>query len=117
MHSRHVHTAIAVLALFFCVPSTVSAKSNPVWEWVGDHFPPPYISGAVPMRTIYLASASRVILILGLSSTSKVEDLWTTRLGTAYCHRTTFSLIVVALFAMQNSSHLIATVNVALTVM
>ena len=33
-------------------------------------------------------SASRVKLILGLSSTSKVEDLWTTRLGTAYCHRT-----------------------------
>ena len=26
-------------------------------------------------------SASRVKLILGLSSTSKVEDLWTTRLG------------------------------------
>ena len=46
-------------------------------------------------------------LILGLSSTSKVEDLWTTRLGTAYCHRTPFSLIVVALCAMQNSSHLI----------
>src|SRR4029434_1623799 len=51
-------------------------------------------------------SASRVKLILGLSSTSKVEDLWTTRRGTAYCHRTPFSLIVVALSAMQNSSHL-----------
>jgi hypothetical protein len=45
-------------------------------------------------------SASRVKLILGLSSTSKVEDLWATRLGTAYYHRTPFSLIVVALFAM-----------------
>ena len=53
-------------------------------------------------------SASRVKLILGLSSTSKVEDLWTTRLGKAYCHRTPFSLIVVALFAMQNSSHLVS---------
>ena len=51
-------------------------------------------------------SASRVKLILGLSSTSKVEDLWTTRLGTAYCQQTTFSLIVVTLCAMQNSSHL-----------
>jgi hypothetical protein len=55
-------------------------------------------------------SASRVKLILGLSSTSKVEDLWTTRLGTAYCQQTTFSLIVVALCAMQNSSHLLTTV-------
>ena len=55
-------------------------------------------------------SASRVKLILGLSSTSKVEDLWTTRLGTAYCQQTTFSLIVVALCAMQNSSHLVTTV-------
>ena len=35
-------------------------------------------------------SASRVKLILGLSSTSKVEDLWTTRLGTAYCQRSVF---------------------------
>jgi hypothetical protein len=42
-------------------------------------------------------SASRVKLIHGLSSTSKVEDLWTTRLGTAYCHQTPFSLVVVAL--------------------
>jgi hypothetical protein len=56
-------------------------------------------------------SASRVKLILGLSSTSKVEDLWTTRLGTAYCQRIPFSLIVVALFAMQNSSHLVSTVT------
>jgi hypothetical protein len=53
-------------------------------------------------------SASRAKLILGLSSTSKVEDLWTTRLATAYCPRTPFSLIVVALSAMQNSSHLIS---------
>ena len=53
-------------------------------------------------------SASRVKLILGLSSTSKVEDLWITRLGTAYCHQTPFSLIVVPLSAMQNSSHLIS---------
>ena len=53
-------------------------------------------------------SASRVKLILGLSSTSKVEDLWTTRLGTAYCQQTTFSLIVVALCAIQNSSPLIS---------
>jgi hypothetical protein len=30
-------------------------------------------------------SASRVKLIRGLSSTSTVENLWTTRLGTAYC--------------------------------
>lgn len=57
-------------------------------------------------------SASRVKLILGLSSTSKVEDLWITRLGTAYYHRTPFSSIVVALSAMQNSSHLFATVRV-----
>ena len=57
-------------------------------------------------------SASRVKLILGLSSTSKVEDLWTTRLGTAYCQQTTFSLIVVTLCAMQNSSHLISEVIV-----
>jgi hypothetical protein len=56
-------------------------------------------------------SASRAKLILGLSSTSKVEDLWTTRLATAYCPRTPFSLIVVALSAMQNSSHLITTIN------
>ena len=53
-------------------------------------------------------SASRVKLILGLSSTSKVEDLWTTRLGTAYRQRIPFSWIVVALGAMQNSSHLIS---------
>jgi hypothetical protein len=52
-------------------------------------------------------SASRVKLILGLSSASKVEDLWTTRLATAYCQQIPFSLIVVALCAMQNSSHLI----------
>ena len=52
-------------------------------------------------------SASRVKLILGLASASKVEDLWTTRLGTAYCDGTPFSLIVVALCAMQNSSHLV----------
>jgi len=52
-------------------------------------------------------SASRIKLILGLSSTSKVEDLWTTRLGTAYCHGTPFSLIAVTLYAMQNSSHLV----------
>ncbi len=45
----------------------------------------------------------------GLSSTSKVENLWTTRLGTAYCQRLPFSLIVVALCAVQNSSHLLAT--------
>jgi hypothetical protein len=45
-------------------------------------------------------SASRVKLILGLSSTSKVEDLWTTRLGSAYCQCFPFSLIVVALGAM-----------------
>jgi hypothetical protein len=51
-------------------------------------------------------SASRVKLILGLSSASKVEDLWTTRLGTAYCRCFPFSSIVVALGAMQNSSHL-----------
>ena len=56
-------------------------------------------------------SASRVKLILGLSSTSKVEDLWTTRLGTAYRQRIPFSLIVVALFAMQNSSHLVSSVD------
>jgi hypothetical protein len=35
-------------------------------------------------------SASRAKLILGLSSTSKVEDLWTTRLGTAYCNASRF---------------------------
>ena len=45
-------------------------------------------------------SASRVKLIRGLGSTSKAEDLWTARLGTAYCHGTPFSLIVVALSAM-----------------
>ena len=56
-------------------------------------------------------SASRVKLILGLSSTSKVEDLWTTRLGTAYRQRIPFSWIVVALGAMQNSSHLISSVE------
>lgn len=56
-------------------------------------------------------SASRVKLILGLSSTSKVEDLWITRLGTAYCHQTPFSLIVVPLSAMQNSSHLVTSVT------
>jgi hypothetical protein len=56
-------------------------------------------------------SASRVKLILGLSSTSKVEDLWTTRLGIAYCQQTTFSLIVVALCAMQNSSHLVSQID------
>jgi len=38
VHSRHVHSAIAVLLLFFCVPSTISAQSNADWEWVGDHF-------------------------------------------------------------------------------
>ena len=38
-----------------------------------------------------------------LSSTSKAEDLWTTRLGTTYCHGTPFSLIIVALCAVQNS--------------
>ena len=56
-------------------------------------------------------SASRVKLILGLSSTSKVEDLWITRLGTAYCHQTPFSLIVVPLSAMQNSSHLVSQID------
>ena len=56
-------------------------------------------------------SASRVKLIHGLSSACKVEDLWTTRLATAYCHRTPFSLIVVALSAMQNSSHLISSIR------
>jgi hypothetical protein len=67
-------------------------------------------SRALPSRGGYsplCQSASRAKLILGLSSTSKVEDLWTTRLATAYCPRTPFSLIVVALSAMQNSSHLI----------
>ena len=49
-------------------------------------------------------SASRVKLIHGLSSTGKAEDLWTARLGTAYCHGTPFSWIAVALCAMQNSS-------------
>jgi hypothetical protein len=39
VHSLHVHTAIAVLALFFCVPSTASEQSNPDWKWVGHHFP------------------------------------------------------------------------------
>ena len=53
-------------------------------------------------------SASRVKLIRGLSSTSKVENLWTTRLGTAYDQSIPFSLIAVGLCAMQNSSHLIA---------
>src|ERR1700720_616982 len=56
-------------------------------------------------------SASRVKLILGLSSASKVEDLWTTRLGTAYCLRTPFSWIVVAFSAMHNSSHLVTSLN------
>ena len=68
-------------------------------------------SRALPSRGGYsplCQSASRVKLILGLSSTSKVEDLWTTRLGTAYRQRIPFSLIVVALGAMQNSSHLIS---------
>jgi len=55
-------------------------------------------------------SASRVKLIHGLSSASKVEDLWTTRLATAYCQQIPFSSIVVALCAMQNSSHLFSTV-------
>jgi hypothetical protein len=55
-------------------------------------------------------SGPGVKLIRGLSSTSKAEDLWTTRLGTAYSQPIPFSLIVVALCAMQNSSHLIATV-------
>ncbi len=55
-------------------------------------------------------SASRVKLIHGLSIASKVEDLWTTRLATAYCQQIPFSLIVVALCAMQNSSHLISPV-------
>jgi hypothetical protein len=54
-------------------------------------------------------SASRVKLIHGLSSASKVLDLWTTRLPTAYCQQIPFSLIVVALCAMQNSSHLLTT--------
>jgi hypothetical protein len=35
-------------------------------------------------------SASRVKLILGLSSTSKVEELWITRLGSAYCNGAVF---------------------------
>jgi hypothetical protein len=56
-------------------------------------------------------SASRVKLIHGLSSTIKVEDLWTTRLGTAYCHGTPSSLIVVVLCALQNSSHLLTAVR------
>ena len=42
-------------------------------------------------------SASRVKLILGLSSASKVEDLWTARLGTAYLNLILFSQIVVTL--------------------
>jgi hypothetical protein len=45
-------------------------------------------------------SASRVKLIRGLLSTSKAEDLWTTRLATAYCRRLPFSSIVVALRAV-----------------
>jgi hypothetical protein len=44
-------------------------------------------------------------------SASKVEDLWTTRLAIAYCQQIPFSLIVVALSAMQNSSHLVTTVR------
>ena len=47
-------------------------------------------------------SASRVKLILGLSSTSKVEDLWTTRLAQHNADGSPFSLIVVA-----PSSHLV----------
>jgi hypothetical protein len=47
----------------------------------------------------------------GLSSTSKVEDLWITRLGTAYCSPTLFSLIVVTLCVVQNSSHLVTTTD------
>lgn len=39
VRSHLLRTAIAVLALFFCVPGTVSAQSNADWEWVGDHFP------------------------------------------------------------------------------
>ena len=56
-------------------------------------------------------SASRVKLIRGLSSTSKVEDLRITRLDTAHCSPTSFSLIVVALSAMHNSSYLITSVT------
>jgi hypothetical protein len=56
-------------------------------------------------------SASRVKLIRGLSSTSKVEDLWISRLGTAYNSPTLFSLIVVTLCVMQNSSHLISPIK------
>jgi len=38
VHSRHVHSAIAVLVLFFCVPTTISAQSNADREWVEAHF-------------------------------------------------------------------------------
>jgi hypothetical protein len=38
VYSRQVHSAIAGLVLFFCVPSTISAQSNPDWKWVGDNF-------------------------------------------------------------------------------
>jgi len=63
---------------------------------------------ALVLLQVMANGASRVKLIHGLSSTSEAEDLWTTRLGTAYCQRIPFSLIVVALCAVQNSSHLIS---------
>jgi hypothetical protein len=76
----------------------------------------PQLSPAAELFVINLVaqhcqSASRVKLIRGFSSTSKVEDLWITRLGTAYCSPTLFSLIVVTLCVMQNSSHLLTTTN------
>ena len=42
-------------------------------------------------------------------SARKVEDLWTTRLA-QHSAKIPFSLIVVALCAMQNSSHLVSTI-------
>jgi hypothetical protein len=39
VHSRHVHSAVTVLVLLFCVPATTSAQSNADFEWVDLHFP------------------------------------------------------------------------------
>jgi hypothetical protein len=51
-------------------------------------------------------------LIFGIAAVSSDHRQFRkTRLGTAYCQCFPFSLIVVALSAMQNSSHLIATVD------
>jgi hypothetical protein len=81
----------ALLAQLF--PASLLSAEVPGFQQQAATVPTDRLSAILLSRRGYsplCQSVSRVKLILGLSGTSKVEDLWTTRLGTAYANTSRF---------------------------